>query len=182
MAGVEAAATAAQGSKMLVIGVGGATSSGKTTLAKHLCSILQRRRQPQQQQEEQPPVSGGRSGLSAVILHQDDFALPEEQLPWNETLQARDWDHPVGTVGHSGIEKARRRSVAVRARADTGLRSFARNTDRLPAPQSHSSACENARQPARAPLVSRSSQRAAGATCALAAARGRLARAADLGP
>lgn len=32
------------------------------------------------------------------MLHQDDFALPEEQLPWNATIKARDWDSPIGTV------------------------------------------------------------------------------------
>lgn len=64
--------------KTLVVGVGGATSSGKTTLAKHLLALLPSRK--------------------GVMLHQDDFALPEAELPWNEALQARDWDNPVGTV------------------------------------------------------------------------------------
>jgi nicotinamide/nicotinate riboside kinase len=64
--------------RTLVIGVGGATNSGKTTVAKHLLALL--------------PAGKG------VMLHQDDFALPEAQLPWNEALQAKDWDHPIGTV------------------------------------------------------------------------------------
>jgi nicotinamide/nicotinate riboside kinase len=74
--------------KTLVIGVGGATSSGKTTLAKHLLSLLPKG--------------------ECAMLHQDDFALPEEQLPWNDTLQARDWDSPVGTVSilHRKRERA----------------------------------------------------------------------------
>lgn len=68
--------------KTLVIGVGGPTSSGKTTLAKHLLSLL--------------PKGKG------AMLHQDDFALPEEQLPWNDTIKARDWDSPIGTVSVVG--------------------------------------------------------------------------------
>ncbi|UZJ53924.1 hypothetical protein CBS101457_003244 [Exobasidium rhododendri] len=74
--------------KTLIIGVGGPTSSGKTTLAKHLFSLL---------------PSG-----KCTMLHQDDFALPEEQLPWNEGLQARDWDSPVGTIDYRRMEEALR--------------------------------------------------------------------------
>jgi nicotinamide/nicotinate riboside kinase len=73
--------SAAAARKTIVIGVGGATSSGKTTLAKHLLALLPKDK--------------------SAMLHQDDFALPEEQLPWNETLQARDWDSPIGTVSIS---------------------------------------------------------------------------------
>lgn len=64
--------------KVLIIGVGGATNSGKTTLAKYILSLFPAQR--------------------CLMLHQDDFALPESELPWNDTLQARDWDHPIGTV------------------------------------------------------------------------------------
>lgn len=70
--------------KTIVVGVGGPTSSGKTTLAKHLLALL--------------PSKVG------VILHQDDFALPEECLPWNETLQAKDWDNPIGTIDYKRMK------------------------------------------------------------------------------
>lgn len=67
----------------LIIGVGGPTSSGKTTLVKHLARILS---------------SGSSSQPPPLIVHQDDFAPLEESLPWNKDLQARDWDHPHGAV------------------------------------------------------------------------------------
>ncbi|PWN38400.1 P-loop containing nucleoside triphosphate hydrolase protein [Meira miltonrushii] len=71
--------------KTIVVGVGGPTSSGKTTIAKHLLALI-------------PPKIG-------VILHQDDFALPEESLPFNETLQARDWDNPIGTIDYKRMKE-----------------------------------------------------------------------------
>ena len=84
--------------RTLVVGVGGPTSSGKTTLAKHLLSLL--------------PTD------KRAMLHQDDFALPEEQLPWNEKLQARDWDSPIGTV--SGEEASVPALLTRRHRLTTG--------------------------------------------------------------
>lgn len=56
--------------KVILVGLGGATCSGKTTLAKHLKNILP----------------------NSVIVHQDDFAPPEELLPIKHGYQ--DWDAP----------------------------------------------------------------------------------------
>lgn len=74
--------------RVVIVGVGGATNSGKTTLAKRLLSML--------------PAGRG------IMVHQDDFALPESELPWNEKAQARDWDHPVGTVSRRTSLKRKR--------------------------------------------------------------------------
>lgn len=75
-------------SRIVVVGVGGATCSGKTTLAKHLLQILN------------PSQKGSRSGITeAFILHQDDFAPPEATLPVNEEYGVTDWDHPPTAVG-----------------------------------------------------------------------------------
>ncbi|PWN93170.1 P-loop containing nucleoside triphosphate hydrolase protein, partial [Acaromyces ingoldii] len=71
--------------RVVVVGVGGATNSGKTTLAKRLLSML--------------PAGRG------IMVHQDDFALPESELPWNEKAQARDWDHPVGTIDYERLDR-----------------------------------------------------------------------------
>lgn len=67
----------------LIIGVGGPTSSGKTTLAKHLASILS--------DSHSAPL---------IIIHQDDFAPLEDNLPWNEEIKGRDWDHPDSAVSN----------------------------------------------------------------------------------
>ncbi|KAG2153639.1 uncharacterized protein EDB93DRAFT_1133879 [Suillus bovinus] len=56
--------------KVILVGLGGATCSGKTTLAKHLKNILP----------------------NSFIVHQDDFAPPEELLPIRHGYQ--DWDAP----------------------------------------------------------------------------------------
>ncbi|KAH9986758.1 hypothetical protein BJV74DRAFT_515444 [Russula compacta] len=55
--------------RVILIGIGGATCSGKTTLAKHLHNILP----------------------DSFIIHQDDFAPPEATLPVHPTL-GQDWD------------------------------------------------------------------------------------------
>ncbi|PWN50598.1 P-loop containing nucleoside triphosphate hydrolase protein [Violaceomyces palustris] len=79
---------------IVIIGVGGATCSGKTTLAKHLLNIL----------HPTPPstctrISQPNSTVrDAFILHQDDFAPLEETLPWNQEFQVRDWDWPDGAI------------------------------------------------------------------------------------
>ncbi|PPQ96821.1 hypothetical protein CVT26_006222 [Gymnopilus dilepis] len=70
--------------KVILIGVGGATCSGKTTLAKHLKSILP----------------------DSVIIHQDDFApvchytplMPQELVPIHPIHNVQDWDAPAGAI------------------------------------------------------------------------------------
>ncbi|KAI0296516.1 P-loop containing nucleoside triphosphate hydrolase protein [Multifurca ochricompacta] len=58
-----------QKTRVILVGIGGATCSGKTTLAKHLRNILP----------------------DSFIIHQDDFAPPEATLPIHPTL-GQDWD------------------------------------------------------------------------------------------
>ncbi|KAH9979098.1 P-loop containing nucleoside triphosphate hydrolase protein [Lactifluus volemus] len=55
--------------RVILVAIGGATCSGKTTLAKHLRNILP----------------------GSFIIHQDDFAPPEATLPIHPTL-GQDWD------------------------------------------------------------------------------------------
>jgi len=62
--------------RVVLVGVGGATCSGKTTLAKHLQSILP----------------------NSFILHQDDFAPPEELIPIHPVHNVPDWDAPQGAI------------------------------------------------------------------------------------
>ncbi|KZT65959.1 P-loop containing nucleoside triphosphate hydrolase protein [Daedalea quercina L-15889] len=62
--------------RVIFVGVGGATCSGKTTLAKHLRNLL--------------PES--------VILHQDDFAPPQENIPIHPGYNVQDWDSAEGAV------------------------------------------------------------------------------------
>ncbi|CAL1708056.1 unnamed protein product [Somion occarium] len=62
--------------KVILVGVGGATSSGKTNLAKHLRSILP----------------------GSVIIHQDDFAPPLEQIPIHPIYNVQDWDSAEGAI------------------------------------------------------------------------------------
>ncbi|KAH7339636.1 P-loop containing nucleoside triphosphate hydrolase protein [Rhizoctonia solani] len=56
--------------KVLLVGIGGPTCSGKTTLAKHLQVILP----------------------NSFIIHQDDFAPPWEQIPMHPVYNVQDWD------------------------------------------------------------------------------------------
>ncbi|KAG1751817.1 P-loop containing nucleoside triphosphate hydrolase protein [Suillus lakei] len=58
--------------KVILVGVGGASCSGKTTLAKHMKDILP----------------------NSVIVHQDDFYLPEELIPTHQGLNTKNWDAP----------------------------------------------------------------------------------------
>ncbi|KAK0226194.1 P-loop containing nucleoside triphosphate hydrolase protein [Armillaria fumosa] len=69
--------------RVILVGVGGATCSGKTTLAKHLKSIL--------------PHS--------VIIHQDDFAPPQELVPYHPTYKVQDWDAAPGAIEWSRLIK-----------------------------------------------------------------------------
>lgn len=60
--------------QQLIIGIGGASRSGKSTLALQL----------QAEYEAQ--------GLSVAVFHQDNFAFPESQLP--HIRDHLDWDRP----------------------------------------------------------------------------------------
>ncbi|KAF8441777.1 P-loop containing nucleoside triphosphate hydrolase protein [Boletus edulis BED1] len=62
--------------RVILIGVGGATCSGKTTLAKHFRDILP----------------------NSIIIHQDDFAPPEELIPIHPVHNVADWDAPQGAI------------------------------------------------------------------------------------
>ncbi|KDQ49362.1 hypothetical protein JAAARDRAFT_42925 [Jaapia argillacea MUCL 33604] len=62
--------------RVIVVGIGGATCSGKTTLAKHLRRILP----------------------NSIIIHQDDFAPPQELIPMHPVYNVQDWDDPVGAI------------------------------------------------------------------------------------
>ncbi|OCH86438.1 P-loop containing nucleoside triphosphate hydrolase protein [Obba rivulosa] len=62
--------------RVILVGIGGATCSGKTTLAKHLRRIL--------------PHS--------VIIHQDDFAPPQEKIPVHPEYKVQDWDSAEGAI------------------------------------------------------------------------------------
>lgn len=62
--------------KVIFVGIGGATCSGKTTLAKHLERILP----------------------GSVIIHQDDFAPPQELVPMHPIHRVQDWDSPTGAI------------------------------------------------------------------------------------
>ncbi|OBA18417.1 uncharacterized protein OGAPODRAFT_91905 [Ogataea polymorpha] len=56
----------------LIIGVSGASSSGKTTVAKTLRDLFP----------------------NSILLHEDDFYYPDDQIPFNQELQEYDWDCP----------------------------------------------------------------------------------------
>lgn len=60
--------------QVFIVAIDGASCSGKTTLAKHLQRIL----------------------ANAVILHQDDFAPPQEQIPVHPLHGVQDWDDAKG--------------------------------------------------------------------------------------
>ncbi|KAF9467324.1 P-loop containing nucleoside triphosphate hydrolase protein [Collybia nuda] len=62
--------------RVILVGVGGATCSGKTTLAKHLKRILP----------------------DSVIIHQDDFAPPQELVPIHPVYNVQDWDAAPGAI------------------------------------------------------------------------------------
>ncbi|KAH8084197.1 hypothetical protein HD553DRAFT_312324 [Filobasidium floriforme] len=65
--------------KTILIAVGGPTCSGKTSLVKQLCQIL--------------PEG------DSFIVHQDDFAPPEAQLPYHpDHPEWQDWDHPPTAI------------------------------------------------------------------------------------
>ncbi|KAF5326235.1 hypothetical protein D9611_000069 [Ephemerocybe angulata] len=66
----------AENVSVVLIGVGGASCSGKTTLAKHLNRILP----------------------DSVIIHQDDFAPPQELVPIHPIHGVQDWDAAPGAI------------------------------------------------------------------------------------
>ncbi|TDL16669.1 P-loop containing nucleoside triphosphate hydrolase protein [Rickenella mellea] len=59
----------------------GATCSGKTTLAKFLRSCLP----------------------NSFIIHQDDFAPPQELVPYHPVYNVQDWDDPPGAIDWSRL-------------------------------------------------------------------------------
>ncbi|CAO1622690.1 unnamed protein product [Parajaminaea phylloscopi] len=71
---------------VVLVGVGGPTCSGKTTLTKHLLALLARA-----------------SPVRAFIVHQDDFAPPEASLVWNDEVGSADWDDPDTSVDWSRL-------------------------------------------------------------------------------
>lgn len=77
---------------VFLVGIGGATCSGKTTLAKHLHRIIP----------------------NSTLLFQDDFAPPSEKVPIHPVHGFQDWDDPEGA-----IEWGRQRS-AIRHLRTTG--------------------------------------------------------------
>ncbi|KAI0344536.1 P-loop containing nucleoside triphosphate hydrolase protein [Trametopsis cervina] len=70
--------------RVIFVGIGGATCSGKTTLAKHLRAILP----------------------GSVIVHQDDFAPPQELIPMHPVYNVQDWDDPEGAIDWPRMVKA----------------------------------------------------------------------------
>lgn len=60
--------------RLVIVAIGGPTCSGKTTLSKHLATILP----------------------NATSLFQDDFAPPQEQVPYNDKYGVQDWDDKDG--------------------------------------------------------------------------------------
>jgi len=61
---------------VIMIGVGGATCSGKTTLAKYLKGILP----------------------GSLLVHQDDFAPARNLIPIHPIYKVQDWDAPQGAI------------------------------------------------------------------------------------
>jgi len=62
--------------RVILVAVGGATCSGKTTLAKHLRRCIP----------------------NSFIIHQDDFAPPQELIPLHPVYQVQDWDDAPGAI------------------------------------------------------------------------------------
>ncbi|KAJ8502029.1 hypothetical protein ONZ45_g11922 [Pleurotus djamor] len=69
--------------RVVVIGIGGATSSGKTILSKHLRSCLP----------------------GSCIIHQDDFVPPAELLPVDPEHGFQDWDTAATAVDWERMTK-----------------------------------------------------------------------------
>lgn len=70
--------------RVVMIGIGGASCSGKTTLAKHLCKCFSNK---------------------PIILHQDDFAPPVEKVPVHKEFGIQDWDDAPGAIEWLRLQK-----------------------------------------------------------------------------
>ncbi|EGV60663.1 ribosylnicotinamide kinase [Yamadazyma tenuis] len=57
--------------KIIIVGISGPSSSGKTTVTKNLLNLL-----------------------DCQILHQDDFYFPDDQIPVDHKTGEQNWDHP----------------------------------------------------------------------------------------
>ncbi|KAF9792668.1 P-loop containing nucleoside triphosphate hydrolase protein [Thelephora terrestris] len=79
--------------RVVIVGIGGATCSGKTTLAKYLRKIL--------------------PGNS--LIHQDDFSPPQALVPVHSVYGVQDWDSPA-----TGIQWNRMISSLSRVRESGG--------------------------------------------------------------
>lgn len=87
--------------QVLLVGIGGPTCSGKTTLTKHLLNLVRTHAGPR---------------TSTFIVHQDDFAPPESSLVWNDRVGSADWDDPA-----TSVEWARLRDTLAHVKATGAL-------------------------------------------------------------
>ncbi|GAQ08232.1 hypothetical protein ALT_5553 [Aspergillus lentulus] len=79
MAEAEAEATARPKNNVTIIGISGPSSSGKTTLARLLQRIF----------------AHANENLQTFIMHEDDFYLPDDRIPYTTTASGKtvqDWD------------------------------------------------------------------------------------------
>ncbi|KAL7415372.1 P-loop containing nucleoside triphosphate hydrolase protein [Mrakia frigida] len=102
--------------RRVLIGVGGASNSGKTTLAKHLHRLLK----------------------NSTIIHLDDFAPPQSDIPYSPLYpDLQDWDTPAtalewpllrSTIAHfketGQLPDEHRSHDAMNKASDTGTGSF----------------------------------------------------------
>lgn len=58
--------------KLILIAIGGPSSSGKTTITKNLVKLF----------------------TDCKIIHQDDFYKPDDKIPIDPTTKEQNWDHP----------------------------------------------------------------------------------------
>lgn len=86
--------------KVLLIGIGGPTCSGKTSLTKHLVQLLS-----PSSSSSSASSSGEEDSPKCLILHQDDFAPPESSLVWNKEVESADWDDPDTSVDWNRMRK-----------------------------------------------------------------------------
>ncbi|KAI9804753.1 MAG: hypothetical protein M1825_001121 [Sarcosagium campestre] len=79
----------------LILGISGPSSSGKTTLAHLLRSVIAPESPSQSQSQSQSQTACRLQTQPVHILHQDDFYKPEVELPLTRTkdgTEHRDWD------------------------------------------------------------------------------------------